>query len=370
MSKTCLSCGAPLSDTAKFCKSCGTSVAAASPSTNQVNYEMNAEGRRCVKCATSLSQTAKFCKRCGTPAISEKTTPKGANLNRKGDHTSAKNVMSTVQQAIGTVMASSSPGDCILGVGSPPVEMTSVAAQVSSAAKALSPFKVLIGGLITAIKGIGSARKDKKALLTAIMFAAGWLVLTLLPALGISVPAWLNFLTFARGGLTGGIAGFVGGILGKCLFVSLIVGILSGNGQFKIKKGIKTTGQNMKPPNSLGLTLAGVGLALVLYNFMTGDNSPQNSMVGIVAAVAAIRSQGQSGFLRQFAVSLSSRLSKTILPSNAQTGHLSAGFAAGFALGVPLSLLGVSWVCYLLGSLTCVTGAILSIKAANGVKAA
>lgn len=375
MNRTCLSCGAPLSDTAKFCKRCGTPVtlgepiisedtaATASTPTKQVPSETSLRERQCAKCGAFLSPGAKFCKGCGAPAISENRTGTVEALNSGGKSEPAAGFVSTAGQAVKTFMASPKSGTFTLLTGSPPAVLTNAAAKATSAIELLSPFKVLINGLTSTIKGIKEAGKNKKALLTAILFGIGWLVLTLLPALGISVPSWLNFLTFANGGLTGGIVGFIGGLLGKGLIVSLIAGAVSGNWLPKIGQKIKGSEQKPYIPNALGLTLVGVGAALILYNFMSGNNSPQNSIVGIAATITAYRSQKQGGFLYKLADSFSARLSKTTLPSDARAGRFTIGLTTGFALGVPLSLSGISWICYLLGLLVCVVGVVLSITA-------
>ncbi|MFW5649139.1 MAG: zinc ribbon domain-containing protein [Candidatus Alkaliphilus sp. MAG34] len=373
MNRKCLSCGAPLSDTAKFCRGCGTpvtledSAASEGPATampipvEQIPPEISAERSQCVKCGALLSPGAKFCKGCGTTVVSENRTETIESLNLKSRLGPAGGIVSASGQTIRTLMASPKSGTFTLLTGSPPAVLTNAAAKVTSAVELLSPLKVLTNGLTSTIKGIKEAGKNKKALLTAILFGIGWLVLTLLPALGVSVPPLLNFLTFAKGGLIGGIMGFIGGILGKGLIVSLVAGAVNGNWLPKVGQKIKGSAQKPYIPNALGLTLVGVGTALILYNFMSGNNSPQNSMVGIAAALTAYRSQMQGGFLHKLADSLSAGLSKTVLSSSARAGKLVTGLTAGFALSVPLSLLRVPWICYLLGLLACVAGVILSI---------
>ena len=374
MNRTCLSCGAPLSDTAKFCKRCGTPVTLGKPiisedtaatafiPTEQVSSEISPGKRQCAKCGTFLSPGAKFCKGCGAPAISENRMKTIGALNSEGKSESAVGIVSAAGQAVKTFMASPKSGTFTLLTGSPPAVLTNTA-KAASAVELLSPFKVLTNGLTSTIKGIKEAGKNKKTLLTAILFGIGWLVLTLLPALGISVPSWLNFLTFANGGLTGGAAGFIGGLLGKGLIVSLIAGAVNGNWLPGIGQKTKKPEQKTEIPNALGLMLVGVGTALILYNFMSGDGSPQNSMVGIAAAITSYRSQKQGGFLYKLADSLSARLSKTTLPSDARAGRFTTGLTTGFVLGVPLSLLRISWICYLLGLLICIVGVVLSITA-------
>lgn len=395
MNKTCPFCGAEMSDKAKFCRKCGKDITTSVE--NHQEVEKIPVGRSCTNCGAPVSPTAKFCRKCGnqisqTDALlqSEDTlsdrnygnqisqadallqsedTSSDRNYGNQVSQTDAplqpeeisseKEIKEVVRQAVGTIMASSSPGDCILGINTPSALLADTAGQISATVSVLSPLKVLGSGLITAIKGIKEAGKNKKALGGAIVMAAIWFFLTLLSATGISVPAWLNFLTFARGGTTGGIPGFVGGVLGKGLFVSLIMGIIHNMGQPKATKNLSDSTEKAQSSHGYGLILCGMGLALIIYNFMTGDNSLQNSMVGIVASASVVRSSKQGGFIRQLMVSLTARFSGNKLPLDGQVKHLTTGFAAGFGLSLPLSFSGSPWVCYLTGLSAFIIGIIL-----------
>ena len=413
MNRTCLSCGTPLSDTAKFCKGCGAPVTSEEPavtasvSEEQVPLEKSRGESQCAECGAVLSPGAKFCRGCGAPVTSEKpivtasipaeqiplkksrgesqcakcgavlspgakfckgcgtsvTPEKGKEsieaLGSGGKSESAASIASAAGQAVKTFMASSSPGESLLGVNTSSAALSDAAARISATVPILSPLKVLGNGLITAIKGIKEAGKNKKALGGAIVMAAIWFFLTMLSATGTSVPAWLNFLTFAKGGTTGGISGFVGGILGKGLFASLIVGMMNGAGRPKPAKSSSDSTEKAQSSHGYGLILCGMGLALIIYNFMTGDNSLQNSMAGIVAAASVVRSSKQGGFIRQLMVSLTARFSGKKLPLDGQVKHLTIGFAAGFGLSLPLSFSGSPWVCYLTGLAVFIIGIIL-----------
>ncbi|MFA5629835.1 MAG: zinc ribbon domain-containing protein [Dehalococcoidales bacterium] len=373
MSKACPFCGTEVSDTAKFCRSCGKDIVAFTEIRR--NVEKIPVGRLCTNCGTSLSPTAKFCRNCGNQvsesdaSLQREDTSSDRNygnqisqadaLLQPEDTSSEKEIKEVVRQVAGTIMASSSPGDCVLGVNTPSAIPADTAGQISATVSVLGPLKVLGNGLITAIKGLKEAGKNKKALGWAIVMAVIWFTLTMFSAMGTSVPAWLNFLTFAKGGTTGGIPGFVGGVLGKGLFVSLIMGMIHNIGRPKATKNLSDSTEKAQSSHGYGLILCGMGLALIIYNFMTGDNSLQNSMAGIIAAASVVRSSKQGGFIRQLMVSLTARFSGKKLPLDGQVKHLTTGFAAGFGLSLPLSFSGNLWVCYLTGLAVFIIGIIL-----------
>ncbi|NDL66785.1 zinc ribbon domain-containing protein [Anaerotalea alkaliphila] len=331
MNKACNSCSAQLSANVKFCRKCGKPVA---------------EERKCIHCGRAVSETAKFCRGCGKPAAGMiGRTSRAPGGNGFPDRATARE------------------GELIFEIDMPdtPVPDTTEAAVM----EAHGPIRILAGGLATAIKGIGMAGKNKKALSFALGSASVWLVLSLLAAVGVPVPSWLRFLTFADGGTTGGAPGMLGGIVGKGMFVSLVAGLATGaRSRARVKKEKDRAGQSAAA-NGLGLTLAGMGLAWMLYNWMSGDNSPQNSIIGIVAAGTALRSSSQSGFIRRLLFSVTGWLSRTKLPTDLQAGRLTAGVAAGFALGVPMSVVEIPWIGYFAGLLILLTGAALSLKSVD-----
>jgi hypothetical protein len=135
--------------------------------------------------------------------------------------------------------------------------------------------------------------KNPRRLIPFIALGALWLVLALLPALGIN--PWpvklLSFLTFAQGGMYGGVWGIIGGILGKAVFAYFVSALVlplfrgknpfkgAGNGEKGFFSGLAVHSANAAAPLVIGL-----GLALVAYNFLTGNASLVNSMAGVGGA--------------------------------------------------------------------------------------
>lgn len=228
-----------------------------------------------------------------------------------------------------------------------------------------SPVVVIKKCIYNKFDGFKAALHNRKLLITAGIMALVWFLLTLLPALGINpVPVQLlSFLTFAQGGLTGGVPGFIGGLIGKGLiayFVALLLtrGISFGGIISSIKSFFtKFTGGNWDLA-SISPLLIGGGLALFIYNFLAGTSTLLNCMVGIVAFIIAARAlMNKSGCIWNIFGSVAAKHGR--LDSGVLT-KLMAGWAAGFILGIVLSIFG-GYLCYLIGFILLVIGAILMI---------
>src|SRR5947208_9893009 len=65
MSRSCPSCGGPVSDQAKFCRSCGQPVPQEAPPAVE---PADGERRACGACGTELFSGARFCHMCAAKA--------------------------------------------------------------------------------------------------------------------------------------------------------------------------------------------------------------------------------------------------------------------------------------------------------------
>ena len=199
----------------------------------------------------------------------------------------------------------------------------------------------------------GEVLKHPKLLLPTLILALVWIILGLIqarvrPNLPMKV---LNFLTFAQGGLYGGFIGAVGGILGKIVvaaFVNvLIVPLFQGGHPFS-NFGSSLTGfkDSFKSESSEALTplFKGFGWALVFYVLFNWTQSAENSMVGIMSAVAALLALGRKGGLLWGMVSsIATSVSKGKTPDYLKVMRVLTGLSLGFALGVGLSFAGSYW---------------------------
>ncbi|MBR0176430.1 MAG: hypothetical protein IJQ11_03275 [Bacteroidales bacterium] len=197
------------------------------------------------------------------------------------------------------------------------------------------------------------ALKHPKMLLPTAILAVVWIGLGILQnKVGRNLPlSILNFLTFAQGGLYGGILGAVGGILGKIVvaaFVNvMIVPLFYKKNPFaNLKGGFNDVIQTVKFESTEAFVslLKGFGAALLLYSIFNVTQSLENSLVGIVSAVALISAVARKGgFLWGLVLSWLNTVSKGKKVSYQQVLRVLTGMTFGFALGVVLSAAGSMW---------------------------
>jgi hypothetical protein len=213
--------------------------------------------------------------------------------------------------------------------------------------------------------------KNPKQLIPMLALGTFWLVLSLLPALGINpLPVQLlSFLTFAQGGMYGGVLGAVGGVLGKAVFAyfvsALLLPLFSGKNPFKgMGGGFKAffSGLAVQSGSAVAQLLMGVGLALILYNFFTGNAGLINSMAGVVGFILALKALlSKGGFIWGLLITVTNKLTKGRTPSQEVVRHAVSGYAAGSVLGMALSALPVPYLPYAVGSALLIVGLILTI---------
>jgi len=352
----------------------------------------------CKQCGAELGEGSNFCKSCGTAVAAQDERNHAAQQPQQNTTQKAQGTTQTAQKAVsavsqliggGNFYASASAGVMTFGGDSPISTLGSALGSAGGAAggalQALSPAKVLISGATGVVKGIGAAFKDKKKLLPAVILAATWIVLTLLPALGINpIPMqWLSWLTFAQGGMRGGIGGaalgtvtgFLGGVLGKGIFAGLITAFITAiihkrSPLKSISDGFRhlLPAFNFKDKSNIGFVLTGAGLAFIGYNFMAGTASLTGTMAGIAAFLMTLKALGgKAGFLRDL---LGGFLAKNKKEDTGAVNAVIAGMASGFALSVPLSLTPWVFAPYAAGAASLITGIVLSIVLNNNKEVA
>jgi len=413
----CPACGAALKPGARFCKRCGTSMAAA-PAPVQAQpvqqaapvlaaqpqqkaavvpqqaaavpqqaaaVPQQAAANVCPACGAALKPGARFCKRCGISMTAPAPAPVQArpqNVAQTVQQTATQAAGIVSQLAGGTLNASSMRGETVLGsTGGGAIK--GMLGGASSAIQYINPFKMLISGAANIFKSLSAAIKNKKygGIFIALILAVVWVLLTLLPALGINSASiqFLSWLTFAQGGLSGGIGGvagyatgLLGGMLGKGIVAGFITSIVMSliNKQNPFKSigggfGRLFSGQNTKQPGSIGPTLIGVGIALIGYNFMAGTASLTGTMAGIAALLITVKALGsRAGFLRNL---LGGLLAKNKQIDASAVNACMAGMAGGFALSLPMSAIPWAYTPYTAGAILLVAGLILFI-ASGGKK--
>ncbi|MDP3058341.1 MAG: hypothetical protein Q8N36_02665, partial [bacterium] len=152
------------------------------------------------------------------------------------------------------------------------------------------PLRFLKESVRTGIDSVRQLVKNPRQWIPMLILSAFWLILSLLSAFGINSQAVrvLSFFTFAQGGMYNGMLGAIGGVIGKAVFAYfvsvLILPIFSRKNPIKgVGRGLKSfiTGIVVKSANEAGKLVVGIGLALVMFNFFTGNASTVNSMAGV-----------------------------------------------------------------------------------------
>lgn len=237
-----------------------------------------------------------------------------------------------------------------------------------TATPVLPPLQFLWSSSKRLFTAIMSAIKDRKKLIPVLIMTFIWLILTLLPMLGIKIKL-LDFLTFARGGTISGAGGLIGASLGKGLIsyfiFSFIMPLFSGGKPFaKLGTGLKNlfSAFSVKSFSTYGYLLLGAGASLIAYNFMTGNASLQNSMVGIVSFFISLKAlSSRRGFLRGLLLSFTGRLSGDRQLDISFINRFMAGWTLGFAIAIPLSSIGIGLIGYGTGILAVIAGVVLLI---------
>lgn len=339
MARFCSHCGAPV--TSRFCKKCGTpspQEQAAQPQASQLQPQRP----YCAACGEKIISGKRFCRKCGALA------------------TGAAQVIQSDAGFGGSVLASVTGGEMRFDFTSP---VFGVASGIMSA---VGTGKALLSGLTGLLQGFVGAFKTPKALIIALILGLLWLLQTLLPVLGVSLPEGvakaLGFLTFAQGGMQGGLIGMIGGIIGKGVFAGCAASLVGGGAFGQIGGGVKAmfSSFSCKSGKEIGLLLCGAGAALAGYNLMAGSAGLSDSMAAVSALLLSLRAmESQAGFLRQLAGSLVSKTGTAI--HTALANRLLGGFSAGFALALPLSVLPFGYICYGVGVLLLTAGIVLAV---------
>ena len=292
---------------------------------------------RCKKCGVPLSEGAKFCRTCGTPVMQPEsagikpesrrtepqryTPPQPQPYQQAGPETDnltgnqqkskrklfGRQAKATSQKQTRTFAAGTSAAAA--GAAYAGGQAGNAAASERTAAPgpayADGRYPGLGEYLKSYIRKISDILKDPKQLLPTIVLGAIWMVLSIVGSFFWRLPlplSILSFLTYAQGGMYGGFLAAAGGIVGKVVVAAflnaMIMPLFKGGKPFDgvaggiggVFKGAAVQGiQELSP-----LTL-GVGAALVLYGFMNSRQSLQEAMVGIVAVIMLLKNIGTKG---------------------------------------------------------------------------
>lgn len=309
-------------------------------------------GNRCKQCGNILGENAKFCGKCGTAIKDTQTVTR-------------KEVLKIEKIVEYAAEATATGGEVVfMHDFSSPIPLLQV----------VNPIKHLLSGFGRMLKGFGQAIKDKKKLIPAIIIGVIWVMMTLLPLLGVDMSkvGWLSWLTFAQGGLRGGITGMLGGVIGKGIlayfFMGIIINVINKQNPFKTYiQGAKKFFSSFAFKNlkQTALFILGMGISLIVFNFITWNASSMNSMAGVAAFFLALRSMsGKYGFLKQLVSSLITQKGNKI--DMEAVNRLMGGWTIGFAFGTALSLVKYRYIGYTTGGVVLIVAMVLFIVSSQG----
>lgn len=227
-------------------------------------------------------------------------------------------------------------------------------------------YKILFDGIVRIFNNIKSVFKNKKRLITALIASIIWILLMILPTFGINPKfvKWLSNFTFAQGGMSNEIPIIIGGILGKSI-VATFYALLFLGGLKNVGKGLKRMFFSFKFDNLMQpvALLFGIGIALIIYNFMVGFAYIGYSIVGLSALILTLNSLGGgNGFIRRLVASITAKKINGQRTENSEmiTSILS-GVSIGFVLSVALSTIPFEYTPYYAGCAVLVVALILLI---------
>lgn len=351
MARICSGCSKEISDDAKFCKYCGKVATVQEDKKDTVI---------CRSCGTEAKSGTRFCRKCGESyeAFEEKAAVK---VSVKDSPKAVKErVRTEVKPEAAQLPAYDSAGDVVFSIEQKKAETGAARREVAS-----NPVSVLFSWLTSLILGFFKSLASPGKLLPGIILGIFWFVLSMLPELDISLPYGeiVNWATFVKGGLSEEPLMMVGGIIGKGFFAGTLAGI------FK-RGGVKERLPRVKDSGGVGFFLMGLGLSLILFNFFTGDNSFDRSVIGIVAAIGTLKAMGQeNGFVMRMFISVSNVFSRNRNAVAQNARSISSGAVFGFVSAVPMAYASVPGLGYGAGIVLVVMGTVLSVSKAKRLAA-
>ena len=358
MAKFCGYCGSPLKEEYRFCVACGKQIPENhSKPPSQVEPVSQMQPRQ-VQPAPQMQP--------GQVQPAPQMQPRQVQQAPQNIGGMAVSTARTaVSSAVGTFAGQFAPsvcGETVLGSFGNPIGVP--------ASLIPGTGTVLLGSFKRFFASLKSAFKNPKKLIVPLVLAAIWLVLDVLQILKINfLPTRvLSFLTFAKGGMSGRFSGFIGGIFGKGIYAGALVTLI--NSLIRKNKGQKRSPGDIfrgifgVSLDSLGGYFTGIGAAMFIYLFISGNMIKSGFMAGIAAAYLSAKACLNRGFLQNLIGSFTSK-GKAALSQGA--AGIIKGLTVGFASAAVLGQIRIKLLLIILGALLMVGGIVLMILQKAGV---
>lgn len=364
MAKFCLQCGAQLREDAAFCNVCGATVRQKVQPVVQ-----DKDSTVCSKCGAVLRPGAKFCLTCGNTIevgpqiqLQQQVKQQVTDAVRQGAGQVMSNAASAAAASVGisnipgvanvsTITASTEAGMTSVDIGSIGLENISSIAGIGSGisegiSTILSPMKTFSSIFTRIGSGIKNIKQKPQALIPVIALGFIWLILFIVRRSGDEnfLTSLLSFLTYGGDASERSLIGTAGTALGRGTVVCALTSLVAG-GTTNIKDGFgKLFGkaQSYTGSGSAGWLITGLGLSLIVNQFLTGIPLFAN-VIGVVSlALVSIQAFGNE---HSWLYSMARSITATVMSDRTRTANIAGirkimtGLIAGFTFMIPFSAL-------------------------------
>ncbi len=352
----CTNCGNQLSDGARFCRVCGTPVQQpqyAAPvqeptpaPVQQAQYQQHVQVQQPQYAApvqepmTAPVQHAQYQQPVQVPQP-QYAEPMQAQqpFQMQQMESLMPNMppMSQIPQVprLSGIMAAGGAGEVALG-----------SMSVNLMPPVLAPLMTLKNMVTRMGSRFASLGKNPAALICAGVMAVIWMALGIMKAKGIggtSVTMLSSFLLVDNGPRS--VVGSLGSVLGQSVLLGTVISLVRGGGR-KLSSGMSLlpTGINALKEDKVALSwaVAGVGIALLLYEIFVG-NAHFTSILGALAPASLVLMSwgGNNGMIYRLVQSVTANKVGGMLQENKSSlSGLYFGLTSGFALALPLAIAG------------------------------
>lgn len=337
MAKYCRYCGKPVRDGVNFCRYCGKALTKPASRQNSASRPVESFAAREPIAGFQESSVHSSVRDVQTPVKRKSPVPSVSDISGSF-RSSAENIVRKMPQNMDVSPASalSAAGEAVLGDFGDLFSQT--AAQVSNV---LSPARALLYTMKSFLGGsIGMILKPK-VLISSLLMATLWFILSLMKDSGFPVLNTLSRITYAEGGFGADTLSAVGGVFGKGTVAAALASLFTG-GVPSALKGISSLFRTKGEKRSLLLTLLGLFLGAGFCWFFSGAKVPaaESAAAGIAGTLLSLEMLGNKNsvfyqLIQSFTAKAKDGVRSTM---NGRCDSLLTGMTLGFTFGTVLSI--------------------------------